>query len=292
MNTLTFNKQHYSMTSYLNKTYDLNSDELIEVIDEMPFWSAPFGLELLNNISLKKNITALDIGFGAGFPLTEIALRLGNTCKVYGLDPWEAAIKRAKKKIKAYGIKNVKIIKGVSENIPLPDNAVDLIVSNNGINNVSDLQRTLAECKRVLKPGGEFIQTINLEKSMYEFYNCFESILKAEGMTNELAAMKEHIYEKRKPLNEFKNILTKAGFSIKKVKNHEFKYSFVDGTTMFNHYFIQLAFLDSWKELIKDVDLENIFSKVEHSLNQKAEKDGFLKLTIPFIVVIVESKLI
>ena len=112
------------MTSYLEKHFDLNSEDLIEVIDELPFWSAPFGIELLHNIKLKKNIQALDIGFGLGFPLTELAMRLGSTSKVFGIDPWETAIKRTENKIKAYGITNVELINGVSEDIPLPNNSI------------------------------------------------------------------------------------------------------------------------------------------------------------------------
>lgn len=273
------------MTNYLNNTYNLNSDDLIEVLDEMPFWSAPFGLELLNNLTLKKHISILDIGFGTGFPLTEIAMRFGNTCKIYGIDPWAAAIERAKKKINLYGIKNIEIIEGVSENIPLSNNSIDLIVSNNGINNVSDLKQTLAECKRVHKQGGEFIQTVNLENSMIEFYNAFEDVLEEEGMHNEIDLMKKHIYSKRKPINEFLNTIEQHGYSVSKVINKEFKYTFADGTTMFNHYFIQLAFLESWKGLLNENDQLHVFSKVEKMLNKIALEEGHVNLTIPFVVI-------
>lgn len=75
--------------------FDLNSYKHVELIDELPFWSAPFGIKLLDSIMLKKNMTALDIGFGLGFPLTEIAMRLGKSSKIYGIDPWHTAIKRA-----------------------------------------------------------------------------------------------------------------------------------------------------------------------------------------------------
>src|ERR1035437_237983 len=104
------------MKNYLTTDFDLNSEQLIEVFDELPLWAAPFGLKLLEKVVLRKGITALDIGFGAGFPLTELAMRLGSTCKVYGIDPWAVASKRARKKIAFYGIENVEIIEGVAEN--------------------------------------------------------------------------------------------------------------------------------------------------------------------------------
>ena len=54
---------------YDNDYLNLDSPENVRVFDELPFWSAPFGLRLFEQIRLKKNIIALDIGFGAGFPL-------------------------------------------------------------------------------------------------------------------------------------------------------------------------------------------------------------------------------
>jgi len=64
------------MDNYLKTNYDLNNAETVSVVDELPLWSAPFGLRLLDKIKYKKNITAFDIGSGLGFPLLEVAMRL------------------------------------------------------------------------------------------------------------------------------------------------------------------------------------------------------------------------
>ena len=98
------------MDNYLKTSYNLNDAEVVSVIDELSLWSAPFGLKLLDKIYYRKNITTVDIGSGLGFPLLEVAMRLGNSCKVFGIDPWEAAVERTKKKIEIYGISNVKMI--------------------------------------------------------------------------------------------------------------------------------------------------------------------------------------
>ncbi|MFA6599232.1 MAG: hypothetical protein WCS69_16030 [Ignavibacteriaceae bacterium] len=58
------------MKSYLSNKFDVN--RIVEVLDELPIWSAPFGLKLLNAIEYKRNLFILDIGFGTGFPLTEL----------------------------------------------------------------------------------------------------------------------------------------------------------------------------------------------------------------------------
>ncbi len=273
------------MTQYLNSSYDLNSKELIEVIDEVPFWSAPFGVCLLEHIRYKAGITALDIGFGTGFPLTEIAMRLGNKSKVFGIDPWEAACDRARKKLDIYGIQNVEIINGVAEDIPLKEASIDLITSNNGINNVSNLPKTLSECARVLKPGGQFIQTINLNTSMMEFYHILEEVLKVYKLDSFLPGIKNHIYDKRKPLHEFLDYLKTSGFEVTTILNKQFEYTFADGTALFNHYFIRLAFLDSWKALVPEKMQVEIFQKIEDIMNHEAQEKGCFKLRIPFVLI-------
>ncbi len=273
------------MNDHLVTAFDFNSDELIELFDELPFWAAPFGLKLLENVRMRKNSTVLDIGFGAGFPLTELAMRFGKSSKVYGIDPWEAAIKRAEKKIAFYGIDNVEIIRGVAENIPLGDRSVDLITSNNGLNNVSDLNKTLSECSRIMKSGGQFIQTMNLSETMIEFYDIMEEVLKEWGMQTEIDAMWNHIYRMRKPLEELVSLVEQNGFSVKKVIKDQFNYTFADGSTVLQYYFIRLAFLDSWKNIVSKDKQAEIFEIIENKMNKIAEDQGFFKLSIPFAVI-------
>jgi arsenite methyltransferase len=275
----------YNMKNNLKNRLDSDSHSVVEVIDELPLWSAPFGLKLLDNIVLKKNITVLDIGSGTGFPLTEIAMRLGSTCKIIGIDPWHEAIERIKKKLEVYGINNVEIIEGVAENIPLGDDSIDLITSNNGINNVLEPEIALKECFRVLKSGGQFIQTMNLKETMNEFYDIFRAILSDNGMKQELNSLENHIYHKRKPIEEFTLQLADIGFEIESVKHDKFEYKFVDGTTMLNHYFIRLAFMESWKSIISSTKQSTIFKQIEKTINMQSDKKGMYKLSIPYVLI-------
>jgi arsenite methyltransferase len=273
------------MTQYLKTDWDYNSGRLIEVFDELPLWAAPFGLKLLEGIRYKKGIQALDIGFGAGFPLTEIAMRLGKDSKIYGIDPWEAAVSRAEKKIDYYEIHNIEIIRGVAENIPINDNSIDLIVSNNGLNNVSDLDKSLSECARIIKRGGQFIQTMNLNDTMMEFYSTMEKILTDLKLERCLDTMRNQIYKKRKPLDQYLEQIKSHGFSIDSVSRDKFEYKFVDGTTMLNHYFIRLAFIDGWKSIVPDEKQVEVFELIENELNLKSMIDGILTLSVPFVVI-------
>lgn len=271
------------MKKYLCNDFDFT--EYVNVSDECSIWSAPFGLKLLDYIDYKQNISAIDIGFGTGFPLTEIALRLGESSTVYGIDPWSDAIMRVKKKIKYYRITNIKIFEGVAESIPLKDNSLDLIVSNNGINNVSDINQVISECSRIIKSDGQFIQTMNLDKSMFEFYGQLENVLSELNMSKEIKLMRQHIYKKRRPLDEMIAMVQHHGFIIKDLEHDQFNYKFSNGTAMLNHYFIRLAFMDSWIKILPDNKLEQIFDTIEDRLNRQAQILGCIKLTIPFVLI-------
>jgi arsenite methyltransferase len=271
------------MKNYLSNDFDFT--EYVNVSDECSVWSAPFGLKLLDYIDYKPNITALDIGFGTGFPLTEIALRLGESSTVYGIDPWTEAIARANKKIEYYRLTNIKIFEGVAESIPLRDKTVDLIVSNNGINNVSDINQVISECSRIIKPGGQFVMTMNLDKSMFEFYGQMKIALSELSMNYEIELMHQHIYDKRRPLDEMISIIQNQGFIIKDLEHDQFNYKFSDGTAMLNHYFIRLAFMDSWIKILPKNKSEQVFDMIETRLNDQAKILGGIKLTIPFILI-------
>ena len=263
----------------------MDDKELISVIDELPLWSAPFGMKLLDTIKLKKAIAVLDVGCGFGFPMIEIAQRLGVSSKVIGIDPWRGAIVRCEQKIRKYNITNAKVIEGLAEHMPFENNYFDLIVSNNGINNVRDMKKSLAECRRVSKPGAQFVITLNLEETMIEFYSVFENVLKIKGMKDEIQKMRNQIYAKRKPLDEVKTLLINSGFKISNIHNDSFSMNFSDGTTMFNHSLIKYWFLGGWKDILTANDPEEVFEQTENKLNEMALQNGEIRLTIPFVTI-------
>jgi arsenite methyltransferase len=276
------------MKNYLSPNFVL--DNMVDVLDELPLWSAPFGLKLLDYVNYKPGISVLDIGSGTGFPLTELAMRLGESSTVYGIDPWKKAIERAKKKIDHYGIKNIKLIEGFAESIPLENGSIDLITSNNGINNVTDADKVLSECSRIIRKGGQFVQTMNTDKSMFEFYNEFETVLTELDMYREVDLMRQHIEHKRPPLDIMISMIRKHGFKITDLAQCQFNYKFSDGSAMLNHYFIRLAFMDPWIKILPDHKTEQVFDAVETRLNEQSQKSGYMKLTIPFVLINARKK--
>ncbi len=107
-------------------------------------------------IDLQAGQTVLDLGSGGGIDVLLSARRVGPEGKVYGLDMTDAMLALARENQRKAGVANVEFLKGEIENIPLPDNSVDVIISNCVINLSSDKGRVLREAFRVLRPGGRF----------------------------------------------------------------------------------------------------------------------------------------
>ena len=105
---------------------------------------------------LRAGETVLDLGSGGGIDVLLSARRVGPTGKAYGLDMTDDMLALARKNQQEAGVTNVEFLKGQIEQIPLPQGAVDVIISNCVINLSGDKDRVLAEAFRVLKPGGRF----------------------------------------------------------------------------------------------------------------------------------------
>ncbi len=107
-------------------------------------------------LALEPGQTVLDLGSGGGIDVLLSARRVGPTGKAYGLDMTDEMLALARENQRKAGATNVEFLKGTIEAIPLPDNSVDVIISNCVINLSSDKDAVLREAFRVLKPGGRF----------------------------------------------------------------------------------------------------------------------------------------
>jgi SAM-dependent methyltransferase len=217
-------------------------------------------------------------------------MRLGSSSEVHGIDPWQAATNRAKQKIAAYAVGNITITEGIAEKLPYQNEFFDLIVSNNGINNVSDIRQTFSECKRTMKEGGQFVLSMNLRYTMNEFYNVFRGALAANGMSDKISYIEKHIYSKRKPVAEIEKLLIETGFVIKNIFHDKFNFRYADGAAFLNHYFIRLAFLPEWMKIVPLDKTTEVWEVIENRLNEIANKNKGLKLTVPFGVFVCEKK--
>ena len=182
------------MTEYLDAPeVDWDDPANVTVYDELPLWSAMAGLLLFEELPLRQGTRVLDLGPGTGFPLLDLAERLGPGSSVTGLDPWRPALGRALAKQRTWGVTNARLVSGDGAAMPFAGEAFDLIVSNLGLNNFADAAAAMRECARVLRPGGTVALTTNLRGHMREFYAAFESTLTAAGLATAIAALQTHV---------------------------------------------------------------------------------------------------
>src|SRR5438309_8732683 len=139
--------------------------------------------------TLNPGETVLDLGSGGGIDVLLSARRVGPTGKVYGLDMTDEMLALARENQRKAGIENVEFLKGEIEHIPLPDNSVDVIISNCVINLSANKDRALGEAFRVLRPGGRFaVSDIvvrgavpeEIRKSMLLWVGCIAGALQEE----------------------------------------------------------------------------------------------------------------
>lgn len=139
----------------------------------------------------------LDLGSGGGIDVLLSAKRVGPTGKAYGLDMTDEMLALANQNKLKSGIENVEFLKGEIEHIPLPDNSVDVVISNCVINLSADKDRVLREAFRVLKPGGRFAVSDvvtrgemlpEIRKSMLLWVGCVAGALEENDYRSKLAS--------------------------------------------------------------------------------------------------------
>jgi SAM-dependent methyltransferase len=256
--------------------------EFASAVDEAPLWSAPFGLVLLDAVPLDAGAVVLDVGCGTGFPLLELAHRLGPRARLLGVDPWAAVLARARAKCRAQDLANVLLVRGVAERLPVRDGVVDLVVSNNGLNNVQDLQQALRECARVTRHGGRLAFTMNLPETMRGFYDELEEALASCGLAALRPAVAAHIAAKRPPVDEVEAAVSAAGFDIDGRRPGCFTLRFASAAALFSHWLIRVGFLEPWCEIVPAADRDAVFGAVARRLDATIRRGDGLRLDVPF----------
>jgi arsenite methyltransferase len=177
--------------------------------------------------------TVLDLGSGGGIDVLLSARRVGPTGKAYGLDMTDEMLALARQNQLQSGLTNVEFLKGEIEHIPLPDNSVDVIISNCVINLSADKDRVLAEALRVLRPGGRFAVSDvitrgqldeRVRQSMLLWVGCIAGALEEQDYAAKLAAAgftnisiePTRVYS----IEDARLFLTEAGIDVDEVAPH------------------------------------------------------------------------
>ena len=147
--------------------------------------------------NLNPGETVLDLGSGGGIDVLLSARRVGPTGKAYGLDMTDEMLSLANENKRKSGLTNVEFLKGEIEHIPLPDNCVDVIISNCVINLSANKDRVFTEAFRVLKPGGRFAVSdvvtrgevpAEIRKSVLAWVGCIAGALEEDDYRRKLEA--------------------------------------------------------------------------------------------------------
>jgi len=165
-------------------------------------------------VNLKEGEFVLDLGCGAGLDLYFYAKAVGPQGKVYGLDISEKMVKKSRDNMEKVGIKNIEIKCGLSDDIPLDDNSIDIVASN-GIYNLSlDKEAVMREVFRILKPDGRtvFCEIVlkeplpeEIRKDINDWFRCIGGALPEPDF---LALMKKVGFEKIEVISKVRNART------------------------------------------------------------------------------------
>ena len=268
--------------TYLEKIYDTGDPHIASIFDDLSLWSSYFVRLLLDNVEMRPNMQVLDVGCGTGVPLFELAHRLGTTCHLTGIDPWAAAIDRAKWKQSIYDTENITLLVGDATKLPFEDKKFDIIVSNLSLNNLEAPQKMLEECHRVLKKDGKIYLTTNTIGHYREFYDAYEMTLK-ELDKKELLPLLKTQENHRGDLESIRDYLESAGFSITKILKDRFYWRYLDGSALLRHPLTVFGFLEGWRTILKGEDELLVFQKLEEKLNEIAVEDGELRMSVPML---------
>ena len=245
---------------YLDQDFPVNHPELPLLIDQLSLWSAPFGKWLLDNVPMQRDLDVL------------------------GIDSWVEGINRAIWKVEKMGLKNVELVRGDAAKMPFKDGQFDLVVSNLGINNFDNPPAVLKECHRVLKRNGKICITTNIEGHFREFYMVFESVLKESNLKDSLPLLKADI-EHRGNNETIRDLFEQAGFSVLKMLRERSQLRYLDGSAMMHHFLTVVGFLPAWRASIPKEKEREVFGLLEKKLNEQADWDGELKMTVPMLFV-------
>jgi arsenite methyltransferase len=264
---------------------DLTDPAFVAVYDDLPLWSAACGQLLLEEVRLAPGLRALDVGCGTGFPLVELAERIGPGGEAHGVDPWGTAVARAREKIARRGVANAFVHEGSAEALPFPDANFDLIVSNLGLNNFERPEASLAECRRVARPGAEIALSTNLQGTFAELYEELPDALAEAGVADAEGRVAAHVAH-RTTVARTEDLLREAGFEPVRAVERSFRMRYADGAALLAHHFIRLGFRPAWEALAPEGARDAAMAALGRRLDERAARAGEVVLSVPVACVL------
>ena len=264
--------------------FDILDPGFVAVYDDLPLWSAAPGLLLLEEVHLAAGMRALDVGSGTGFPLVELAERIGCEGEVHGVDPWTTGLARAREKIARRGVRNAFVHEGTSEALPFADASFDLIVSNLGVNNFEHPLLSMRECRRVARLGAQIAVSTNLQGTFAELYEELPAALAEAGIADASALVAEHVAT-RTTLDRACDLLVGSGFEVVRAVERSFRMRWASASALLSHSFVRLAFRPSWEALAPEDSRTAALLALGRRLDARAAGRGGVEISVPFACV-------
>lgn len=272
----------------MKELLDFHDKTVVNIFDKISLWAAPFGRLLLQHIPMGKHLTILDVGFGTGFPLVELAQRFGADCKIYGVDIWEEGAERAAAKIKTLALDNVEILYTDARNLPLATASIDLITSNLGINKFEQREQVYAELSRVLKKGGRCCFTTNPVGTFEELFECFAITLQEMNLASalkNLASYLKHRSTSKQIIAELKS----HQFDLLSCKEDQYQMRFASAQSILDHSLIRIGFRAGWDNLVPAENRAAFYQQLMAKVEAHIIEHGVFKMSIPMLYLAFEK---
>lgn len=275
---------------YLLRTYDYSKQATADLYARavVPVWSAPFGRMLLSvfqGFTPQPGWQVLDVGCGVGYPTLDLARQLGPDVDVAGMDVWGAAIEYARAKANELRLNNVAFLVADVANCALPDQSFDAALCNLGLTTFARPDAALRGIARLLQPNGTLVLTTSVRGTMEQVFETYRAVLNDLGLLD-LSWDVEHLMHQQPSLERVEALLDMAGFTVDQTLSDHMALEFPDGSTFLRSPVVGMTFLQSWREVIKDVSLRRVvFNEVERRLNARAASMGRLDLVAPMLCV-------
>lgn len=268
------------MTDYLERR--IGMDEIADAFGEGSFWGSRFGALMLDNLPLAPDGPVLDLGCATGFPLFELAHVLGPGSRVVGADVWLRALGLAERRRRIYRLRSVVLAAGDGAVLPFRAGGFGMIVSNLGVNNFAEPDRVLAECVRILRPGGTMALTTNVAGHMREVYDVLRAV--AEDAGDSAAAQRLADDEARRGTEaSITGRVERAGLRVRRVVPGELTLRYASGGALLRHWLTLIGFLPSWRAALGPEHERELLAEAERRLDAVASRDGELRTTVPML---------
>src|SRR5206468_4135166 len=149
---------------------------------------------------------------------------------------------------RVWPVPQAELVRGDGAGLPFRNGAFDLVTSNLGVNNFADAAAAIAECRRVLDPGGCLALTTNLEGHFAELYGLLAEGLSERGDEAALERLRAHV-DHRGTIASLTGRLERGGFGVESVHERQVAMRFGSGAAVLTHHFMRLGFVPGWREV-------------------------------------------